>query len=107
MVRFRRSTIGCGVAFGAMRPTQSVATKPGAPASAKVGTSGRIGDRVLPLVPIGRTRPPLINGAMVGTESNRSWICPLNMSPRAPVEPLYGTWTMSMPVRFFRSSPAM
>src|SRR5262245_25503998 len=82
------STIGCGVPAGAMKPTQRVALKPATPASAIVGTSGRIGDRVFPVVPRARTRPALIIGAMVGTESNSIWICPLRMSFRAPVEPL-------------------
>src|SRR5262249_36147247 len=86
--RLSLSTIGCGVPAGAMKPTQRVALKPATPASAIVGTSGRIGDRVFPVVPRARTRPALIIGAMVGTESNSIWICPLRMSFRAPVEPL-------------------
>ena len=90
-----------------MKPTHKVALKPGTPASSIVGTSGNVDDRVLPEVPSARTRPALIIGAMVGTESNIIWICPLRMSLRAPVEPLYGTCTISMPVRFLRSSPAM
>src|SRR5689334_19992799 len=82
------STIGFGVPAGAMKPTQSVALKPGTPASAIVGTSGKVVDRVLPLVPSARTRPALIIGAIVGTESNRIWIWPLRISLRAPVDPL-------------------
>src|ERR1700686_1378252 len=45
IVRLSRSTIGCGVSLGAMKPTHSVAWKPGTPASASVGTSGRMGER--------------------------------------------------------------
>src|SRR3974377_1351323 len=65
------STIGCGVPAGAMKPTHSVAWKTGTPASAMVGTSGRIGERVKPLVPSARTLLALIIGAMVGTLSNK------------------------------------
>src|SRR6185312_15464412 len=64
--RLSRSTIGLGVPAGAMKPTQSVAWKPGTPASAMVGTSGRMGERAVPVVPSARTMPPLIIGAMVG-----------------------------------------
>src|ERR1700751_3668547 len=62
------STIGCGVPAGAMKPTHKVALKSGTPASVIVGTSGRVDDRVLPVVPSARTRPALIIGAIVGTE---------------------------------------
>jgi hypothetical protein len=86
--RWSLSTIGCGVAAGAMKPTHKVALKPGTPASAIVGTSGNVADRVLPLVPSARTNPALIMGAIVGTESNSIWTWPLRMSLRAPVEPL-------------------
>src|SRR5271169_3993143 len=68
--RLSVSIIGCGVPAGAMNPTHKVAWNPGTPASAMVGTSGRIAERVAPLVPSARTLPALIIGAMVGTLSN-------------------------------------
>src|SRR4249919_3028246 len=66
--RLSLSTIGCGVPAGAMKPTHKVALKSGTPASAIVGTSGNVGERVLPVVPSARTNPALIIGAIVGTE---------------------------------------
>ena len=64
------STIGCGVPAGAMKPTHSVAWKPGTPDSSSVGTLGRMAERFLPVVAMARTKPAWIIGAMVGTESN-------------------------------------
>ena len=58
------------------------------------------------LLDIGRSREAII-GAMLGTESNIISICPLMMSLRAPELPLYGTCSMSVPVRVLKSSPAM
>ena len=106
-VLFSRSTIGCGVAFGAMKPTQSVAAKPGTPASAKVGTSGRIGERSVPPVASARSKPALMIGAIAGMASNRIWVCPFKILLRMSLESVSGKCRMSILVICLRSSAAI
>jgi len=53
MAALSLSTIGFGVPAGAIRPSQMVASNPGTPASAMVGTSGSTLDRVVAVVPSG------------------------------------------------------
>src|SRR5215470_10998542 len=107
MAALSLSTIGFGVPAGAIRPSQIVASNPGTPASAMVGTSGSTLDRVVAVVPSARTWPAWTLDAMVVMASNIISICPpmtaLRLSPAA----LCGTWTMSVPVIFLNSSAAM
>src|ERR1700719_3992597 len=107
MAALSLSTIGFDVPAGAMRPSQMVASKPGTPASAMVGTSGSTFERVVAVVPSARTWPAWAFDAMVVMASNiiSMWppITALRLSPAA----LWGTWTMSVPVIFLNSSAAM
>src|SRR3990170_1997643 len=55
-----------GVPRGAKNPYQTSTSYPGTPASSSVGTSGKDGERLRPLVPSGLTLPALIIGNCTG-----------------------------------------
>src|SRR6202035_382918 len=101
------STIGFGVPAGAMMPSQMVASKPGTPASAMVGTSGSTLERVVAEVPSARTWPAWAFGAMVVMASNIISMWPPITALRLSPEALWGTCTMLVPVIALNSSAAM
>jgi hypothetical protein len=102
----RRATIAGGVPAGAASPIQVVKRKPGNPCSAIVGTSGSSAIRCAPVVPSAFSLPPWMCASGVWTTSIIRWMRPASRSVTAAEAPLYGTWTMSMPARDLKSSPA-
>ena len=70
----------------------------GQPCSAKVGTSGSVGMRFRPEMPMARTRPLLMNGAPnVALVSIMEMFLPIT-SVKACDEPLYGTCNICTPI---------
>src|SRR6185369_8345512 len=73
---FSRSTIGLGVPSGTTKEAQVRHSKPGTPASAKVGTSGSSGERAALGTPSARKRPSLMKGWTIDTApkcASRGW----------------------------------
>ncbi len=101
-----RSSAVAGVPTGAMTPHQFVASAPGNPASANVGTSGSAARRFLPPTPSARSLP-LRTWGMFCT-ALPMFICtwPPIVSVSAGPPPLYCTITMSMPACRRKSSVA-
>ena len=94
-----------GVPRGATSAHQTLASKPGTPASIMVGTSGSAPERCGPVTASGRNFPALICG-MAGTMSeNTIWICPATRSVTAWMVPLYGICTMFTPTALLYISP--
>src|SRR6185295_1822888 len=102
-----RRRIGVGVAFGAISPSQIVASYVGTPASLIVGTSGSTAERTSPVVPSALTLPERTNSLIVVTASNIMSTCPPSTSVRAPELPLYGMCRIATPAIALNSSPAM
>src|SRR5215475_6551339 len=69
-------TMSFGVAAGATNMPQPAASKPGTPASAIVGISGAVGQRVSDETPSARTFPAWIWGSEGSGSENRTWMCP-------------------------------
>ncbi|MNR00373.1 hypothetical protein D3C85_1161430 [compost metagenome] len=91
--------------FGADRPNQIVTSKPGRPASAIVGTLGSASERVAPVTPSALTLPVEMYCTWLDTVSNIIEMRPPSKSVNAAAEPLYGTWTISMPAIDLNNSP--
>ena len=94
---FRNEITRVGVPAGASRPSHVTASKPGTPASLKVGSSGASGERVAVVMASALACPFLAKASAVAMLSN----C---MSMRLPARsssdwllPLYGTWTALAP----------
>src|SRR5712671_6679284 len=71
-----------------------------------VGTSGRIGLRVLPVTASARSVPPLICAAADATVLNPIGLCPPTIADTDGPAPLYGTCTRSRPSDCRICSPA-
>jgi hypothetical protein len=100
-------TIGLGVAAGATIPLQLVASKPGTPASAKVGMSGAPPERLVEVTAIALTLPARICGKVPGNEKNDNCTRPeITSGIIAPAPPLYGMCVRLMFAIDFSSSPA-
>src|SRR6218665_1840910 len=104
-----RSTTACGVPAGATRPVQVMASKPGWPASATVGTaasSGTLCTRCAELTAKARTRLPASCAmAGAGLAKLRSTRLPSQSGLAGPA-PLYRTLSISKSARRLSISPA-
>ena len=91
-------TTSGGVAAGAKIATHDSSSKPLSPASAVVGTLGRPGCRALPVTAKALSLPactcPITDGGVV----MKTCTCPESTSRIASPDPLYGMWTMLVPV---------
>ena len=72
---------------GPMTAYHSTTSKPGTPASATVGTSGRYGARRAEVTAIARTAPERTWGSVELALPNMSWICPPARSASAGPPP--------------------
>jgi hypothetical protein len=81
-------TTSAGVPLGAIKPSQMLASKRGTPDSWTVAKSGRLLERVKPVLANARTLPSRDKVAMVVSASNITSTCPPTMSVRAPELPL-------------------
>src|SRR4051812_3143814 len=88
------------------RPHHEVDSKPGKPCCEIGGISGASGDVSRLEMPRALNLPALILGIAVATPPNVRWTAPVIVSCSASGAPLYGTWTMSRPASFLKSSPA-
>ena len=100
-------TIGAGVPAGARTPHQLIDLYPGTPASAMVGTSGRIELRTDPPVPSALSFPDLMWGRAWMRELMKPWLWPPMRSIMAGPPPLNWAMMISMPAMILKSSTPM
>src|SRR5262245_31647226 len=100
-----RLTIGRGVPVGARRPNHDMTSNPASPASAIVGTSGSAPERFGAATPSAFNLPLLMLGWTEPTVLKSIETSPPTAAAVAGGPPLYGTWTMLMPVMDFNNSP--
>ena len=91
ITRLSLPTIGAGVPAGTTTPVNSVATKPGTPASTMVGSSGASGLRVALVTPSARSLPSRMSGNSTTGLSNRKSICRPSRLVMDSAPPLCGT----------------
>ena len=84
----RRSMIGCGVPFGANRPTQIDASRSGMPASRGVAHDGSSGDFLAVVMPITLPRPDLMCGIAPGAAMTPKCTSPAATAAAAGAPPL-------------------
>ena len=85
---FNRLTIVAGVPLGAYIATQVAKLKPATPPSAKVGTSGKSGERFSVGTPKAMSLPCLIKGKATEVAENMTGTCPDTTSIRLCDAPL-------------------
>src|SRR5262245_46621289 len=90
--RLSRAMMSRDVPAGTNTPIHASPLMSGKPASAKVGTSGSAGERVLPDTASARSLPSLTNGAAGGNPPNEIGVCPATAEPIAKPPLLNGTW---------------
>ena len=95
-----------GVPAGATMPWKKSDSCPGAPASAKVGTSGNSGARSPLVTASARSLPSLISAAAEGKALNAICVWPPMVEFTAGAPPLNGTCTMSSPKASLNNSAA-
>src|SRR5215470_1732337 len=95
-----------GVPAGTRTPTQLSPSISPWPASVMVGTSGRLGERVLLVTASARNLPALICGTAGVRALNPIWVWPATTAATAGPPPLNGTCTMSSPSDRRNCSPA-
>src|SRR5262249_3718950 len=100
------ATMVAGVPAGATTPVNVSATKSGMPPSIIVGKSGASALRAALATPSARIFPVRTSGSRPATSPNRMCTSPATMPATASGEPLYGTWTKSVPVCNLNSSAA-
>ena len=81
-------------------------SKPGSPASAIVGSSGASFERCAVVTASAFSLPALTCAIALARLSNMNCVSPASSACVAGAPPLYGTWTMSVPVSTLNSSPA-
>ena len=94
---FSRATIGAGVPAGAKTPRPSSSQTPPSPASARVGTSGRVAKRVGAATASGRSVPPSTCACASDQEANMASSRPASSSGTAWPPPRKGMWVMLTP----------
>ncbi len=92
-----RSTMGAGVFAGMNQPCQLVEAKPATAASAIVGTSGTVGERLTPVIARARMRPSSISGTAVASGTTATSTSPAISAALICASPRNGTARMSMP----------
>src|SRR5262245_54935516 len=100
-----RSTMALGVPAGTRTPCMVSASCSGRPASAKVGTSGKSGDRFGVVTANARSLPSLTCGTTGVTTVKAMRVWPASADWIAGADPLNGTWTRSSPCESLNSSP--
>jgi hypothetical protein len=86
--RLSFSTISFGVLAGAKSPYHCTTSKPGTPLSAIVGSSGKSGDRFLPVTARPRSLPDLMCPLAATRLGNIIWVVPASVSVTAGPDPL-------------------
>src|ERR1700719_737889 len=84
-----------GVPAGTTTAVQVAPSTSGKPASAMVGTSGKVGDRVLPVTASARRSPFLISGTAGAVAPNEIGVWLPTVASTAGPPPPNGTWTRS------------
>src|SRR6478609_10158730 len=94
-----------GVAAGATSPYQLFDTNPFTPASAMVGTEGRVADRFIVVTPRALNLPPWICGTAVTPLEKEMSTSPPRIAVISDPPLLYGTWRIFVPVNMANISP--
>ena len=101
-----RSTTAGGVPAGATTPDQVLASKPAAPCSTMVGTSGKASSRRAAVTPSARSDPARTSGEDEEPLSNSTWQFPAIVSARAGALPRCGMCSIRRPKARRKISPA-
>ena len=98
------ATVDAGTPDGAHMSSHPTASKPGRPASAKVGMSGAAGIRVVELTPSARTLPSAIWDSAVPVSTNITETWPARTSLKPSGAPRYATPFIFVPVIAWNNS---